>query len=178
VYAPVRLRRLLDEAFVLYHVQHFRNLVFSNVPVGVFAPAELQRKADLVSIGQKFADLAELVVDVADIGSGMELYLLYLRLLLRTASLLLSDRLFVFELAVVHDLADRRLSVRSDLNEIQPPAFRQSLRVTRRHDAQHLPLTVKNTHLRYANLVVYASELSDNPPLFVLLMFLFILPNT
>ena len=111
------------------------------------------------------------MVDVADVGSGMELDLLHLRAPLGLARLLRLDGLFVLELSVVHDLADRRHRIGRNLNKIQPAVLRQPLRIARRHDAEHLSLSIKNANLRNANLVVYTSELSDNPPLvFVLIM--------
>ena len=101
----------------------------------------------------------------------MELDLLHLRGLLGLALLLGLDRLLVAELAVVHDLADRRLRVGSNFNQIEPLAFSHAQRLVRRHNADHLTVCVKNAHRRHADLVVDASECSDKSPLVVVYQF-------
>ena len=165
--ATVGLRRLLYVALALQHPKHFGDLVLSDVAVGVLAPAELQRKPDLVAVRQKRTYLTKLMLEVADVRAGMELYLHDLGGLLRLALLLRADGLFVLELSVVHYLAYGRIRIGRDLDEIKPAVFGHPLSVARGHHADHLALRVKNAHLRHANLVVYTSELCDNSPLFI-----------
>ena len=164
--AAIGARRLLDKAFILKHAKHLGDLVLTNVAMRVLTAAELEREAHLVPFPEELADLAQLVLQVADIRSGMELDLLHLRGLLGLALLLGLDRLLVAELSVVHDLAHGRLCVWSDFNQIKTLAFRHALCLVCRHNAEHLTVCVKNAHRRNADLVVYASERSDNTPLF------------
>ena len=85
------------------------------------------------------------------------------------------DELFELakEVSVVHDLAHGRLGVWSDLHQIEPLAFSHALCLISRHNAEHLTVCVKNAHRRHADLVVYASERSDNTPLFAVVKIVF-----
>ena len=169
----ISARSLLNEALVLKHVQHFGNLILTDIAVGVLAATELERKAHLVSFTEELANLAQLVLQVTDIRTGMELDFLHLRSLLSLALLLGLDGFLVAEFPVVHDLAHGRLGVWGNLHQIEPLTFSQALSLIRRHNAEHLTVCVKNAHRRHADLVVYASERSDNTPLFAVVKIVF-----
>ena len=171
--ASIRARRLLDEAFVLKHVQHFGDLILTDVAVGVLAATELKRQTHLVAFTEELADLTQLVLQITDVSTWMELDFLHLRGLLGLTLLLGLDGFLVAEFSVVHDLAHGRLGVWSDLHQIEPLAFSHALCLISRHNAEHLTICVKNAHRRYANLVVYASERSDNTPLFAVVKIVF-----
>src|SRR5204862_6714210 len=83
------------------------------------APAEHDRAAGLVALLEELADGLGLEVVVVLFGLGPELHFLELDdrlLLLGLVGLLLR---LVLELAVVHDLADRRLRHRRDLDQVE-----------------------------------------------------------
>ncbi len=84
------------------------------------AATETQGDLDLVAFGQEFHDRAHLDLVVMGIGPGTELDLLDLDDLLLLTGLGLALLLFVFELAQIHDLADRGHGVRGNLDKVQP----------------------------------------------------------
>jgi hypothetical protein len=108
----------------------------------------------------------------------MELNFLYLNCLLRFAGLLGLNGLFILEFAVVHYFADGRRCVGRNLDQVEPPSARKILRLANRHYADHFTFRIKNANLRSANLEVYACELCDNSPLFILVNDFYILPNS
>src|SRR5690606_17694437 len=77
------------------------------------------------------------VVDV-DLRRPTHTHLLHLRRLARRPALLLFLGLLVLELAVVHDLADRRAGVGGDLDEVEPGLVGQAHRLGRLDDADLL----------------------------------------
>ena len=114
---------------------------------------------------KKIAALPHLVIEVVGVRSRMELDLLDFLDLLRLARLLGLYGLLILELPIVHDFAHGGSCVRRDLDKIETALIGQTLGVANLHDAEHVSRRIKNTHLRCADLEIYASELCDKSPL-------------
>ena len=83
------------------------------------ATAEHDGDLDLVALGEEAKHVTLLGLVVARIDLGAELHLLDLDLGLVLARLLGLDRLLVLVLAVIHDAANGRLGIGSDLDQIE-----------------------------------------------------------
>jgi len=111
--------RLLDDRDVLQLRLDTAQDGLADLAMGDLAAAEHDRHARLVALGEELADGLGLEGVVVLLGLGPELHFLELDdrlLLLRLVRLLLG---LVLELAVVHDLADRRLRHRRDLDQVE-----------------------------------------------------------
>lgn len=91
---------------------------------------------DLIAVRQELLRVLELGVKVMSIDIQGELNLLDLDGMLIFSRLFFTLRLFKAILAVVHDLADRRLCLGSDLDEVEILFVRDMLGVGSRHDAE------------------------------------------
>jgi len=80
-------------------------------------------------------------------------------LLMRLGFVLLLLLLQKLELAVVHDLADRRPLLGGHLDQIQLRFARQIQRLLRRHDAQLFPIDANEADRTDANLFVHALKI-------------------
>src|SRR6185503_11780760 len=118
------------------------------------APAEKDRRLDLVAVLEKALDvlLLELVVVLVDLGPELDLLDEdHFLVLLGLASALL---LLVLELAEVHDPADRRNSGRRDLHEIERLASGYRQRLRRGHDSQLLAVVVDHPDFSHPDAFV------------------------
>jgi hypothetical protein len=88
-----------------------------------FTATEAKRDFDLVALFEELQHRAHLHVVIMGIGSGTELDFLDLDDLLFLAGFGFALLGFVFELAEIHDLADRRLGVRRNLDQIETGFF-------------------------------------------------------
>ena len=91
---------------------------------------------DLIAVRQELFRVLELGVKVMSIDIQGELNLLDLDGMLVFSRLFFTLRLFKAILAVVHDLADRRLRLGSYLDEVEILFVRDMLGVGSRHDAE------------------------------------------
>src|SRR5438105_4737188 len=111
--------RLLDDGDVLQVLGTAGEDRLTDLAVGDLAPAEHHRAARLVPLFEELADGLRLEPVIVLFGLRTDLHFLELHhrlLLLRLAGFLLR---LVLELAVVHDLADRRLRHRRDLDQVE-----------------------------------------------------------
>src|SRR6476469_6022504 len=118
--------------------------------------AETDVDLDLVALFQEAAHVAQLDLVVALIGYRAELHFLdfdLLGLLLGEVRLLLQ---FEFELAEIHDPADRRIRVRLDLDQVEAFFLGLRKRLVARQHADHFAIAADHAHARYADLVVLA----------------------
>src|SRR5688572_20955730 len=106
---PFEARELLDQADRVEILAHALEQPLAELLVRHLAAAEAQRHLRLVAFLQELDQLAELDLVVALVGAGAELDLLDLDLLLLELGLVRLLLLAVAELAVVHQLADRRV---------------------------------------------------------------------
>src|SRR5690606_12419468 len=124
--------------------------------VAHLAAAEADVDLDLVALLQEAAHVAQLDLVVAFVGDRAELEFLdldLLRLLLRLVGLFL---LFEAELAEVHDLADRRIGVGLDLDEVEPRVLGHLQRFVAREHADHFAVRADHAHARDADILVAA----------------------
>ncbi len=68
--------------------------------------------------------------------------------------------LFVFELAEVEDLADRRIGVRADLHQIQTDREGALHRLAHGQNALHLTILIDQANLRDSDLLIYAGAVA------------------
>src|SRR5215813_442719 len=111
--------RLLDHRHLLEISDHLVEHGLAQLLVGDFPAAEHDRHSSLVALFEEAPDVANLESIVVLFGLGPQLHFLEVDnhlLLLRLGGLLL---LLVLEAAVVHDLADRRLRHRVDLDQVK-----------------------------------------------------------
>ena len=110
------------------------------------ASAKHDDESDLVAFFEEAPDVLHLEVHVVLVGLRPELDLLRLEGRHALLLLLLLLRLFVLELAVVHDPAHRRNGSWRDLDEIEALVLGDAQRLIRRHDAELLAF-VDDAHL-------------------------------
>jgi hypothetical protein len=133
--------------------------------VGDLAAPEHDGDARLVPLLEEPADVLHLELVVVLLRLGTELHFLELHdhlLLLRLGRLLLR---LVLELAVVHQLADRRLGHRGDLHEIHPLGLRPLQRDLGGQDTELLAGGPDHADFACANTTIGACVPNgDNPP--------------
>lgn len=124
--------------------------------VGHLAAPETQGNLYLVTFAQEFQHRAHLHIIVMGIRSRTELDFLDFDDVLFLARFGLALLSFIFELAEVHDLADRRFGVRADLDQIKSGLFRHGQGTGRRHDADVFAVRTNQADFRAADPVVDA----------------------
>ena len=118
------------------------------------ATAETESHLDLVSLVEELDQLVELDLVVALVGARPELDLLDLDLLLLELGFVRLLLLAVAELAVVHELADRRFGERRDLAQIDFLLLGHPHCFDDRHDSELIAVVRHQAHLRCCDLPV------------------------
>ena len=121
------------------------------VHMGHFAPLEHHRDLDFVAIGEKTARLLDLEIDVVLAGFRAQANLFHLHVVCLGAFGLLS-LLFIFELAEIHNPANWRPLIGSDLDQIQPGLPGRLQRVDRSQDAKLFIVLPDHSHRGNAEL--------------------------
>ncbi len=124
--------------------------------MGHLAAAEAQRHFRLVAFVEELDQLADLDLVVALVGAGAELDFLDLDLLLLELGLVRLLLLAVAELAVVHQLADRRHRERRDLHQVHVRFLGEAQRLHDCLDAELVTVFRYQTHLRGGDFPVDA----------------------
>ncbi len=150
----------LGEGFDLADLGHvgldpFQKLQ-SKLLVGHLAAPEAQGDFHLVAFLQELHHRAHLHVIVMRVGAGPELDFLDLDDLLLLAGFRLALLRLVFELAEVHDLADRRDGRRRDFHQVQSGFLGHLHRAGRGHDPDILAIRPDQADFRSADAVVDA----------------------
>jgi hypothetical protein len=122
--------------------------------VGRLATAEHDRHLYLGALVQEALDVSLLGVVVMDADLRAELDLLDVDLALVLPSLLRLLFLGVLELAVVHDLRDRRIGLGCDLDEVEVLAVRVLAGLVRRLDPELRAVVVDQADTGHADVVV------------------------
>lgn len=91
--------------------------------MGDLATAELDSKLDLVALLQELNSVLKFEVEVMLIDSRPQFDALKFGDMALFARFAIALALLVFVLSVIHDLTDRRISGRSDLDEVQTTFF-------------------------------------------------------
>src|SRR5882762_908759 len=128
---------------------------------GLLPAPEHDRHLDLVSVLEEAPDMALLRLVVMGVDLRAELLLLDDGELLVAAGLAGLLRALVLELAVVHELADRRPCLSGDLDQVKVSFPRQSQGVFDAHDADLLAVGSDEPDLGYADAVVDARLCAD-----------------
>lgn len=157
-----------QQARLLFHDRHHlqifdhpRDDFHPQFLVGIFASAVLEGDLHFITFVEEFADVTQLGLKVVLIHAGVELDFLDLLPDLRLARLFALDAFLIAELAEVHDLADWRIRIRGDLDQIETLCVSGPLRVARRHDAEHAPIRAEHPDSRDANLEIGTNERCD-----------------
>ena len=133
--------------------------------VGVFAALELQHEAHLVVAFKKPLRPAQLDVVVVLAGDHPELHFLHPRGTLRLLFLELGLLVLVFP--VVDDLADRRVHLAGDFDEVEAEGDRFGQRLAGTHHAELLAGGEDNTDFRGADSIVDPRHIAETTPVLV-----------
>ncbi len=146
------LRRRLDLAHFVERSNHIVDQLSTFVDVRDLAASEYDRDDDLILVAKKPARLIELEVDVVLSGFWPEANLLNLALMRVGFAVLLL--LLIFELAEIHDSANRGSLAGRNLDQvqIQLPSGRHGL--IGGHDSQLSAVGSDNPNRRYTYLIV------------------------
>ncbi len=138
--AAVLLRRGLDEAQLRDVLGQLLQQPEAQLGAVLLATAEHDRDLDLVPGAQEPHDVTLLGLVVVRVDLRTKLHLLddHVRLVPTGLASLLG--VLVLELAVVHELADRRLALRGDLDEVEVRLLGKLQGLVGRHDADRLPV--------------------------------------
>ena len=120
--------------------------------------AEALHDLDLVAFDEECPGLAHAKLDVmhADLHAAAETDFLEFATLGILAVLLLGLRLFVLELAEVHDLADRRAHIGGDLDEVEAGLLGHALGLVGLDDTDHRAVLVDQADRADADAVIDA----------------------
>src|SRR5260370_139893 len=119
----------------------------------------LPHRACLVAFGEEASKVSHLESEIVRVRFGTELDLLvgHRRLMLLGVLALLG--VLILELAVVHDLANRRHRLRADLDEIEATLLGDAQRLGGVEHSELTTVGADDAHLRHADAAVYASTL-------------------
>ena len=124
--------------------------------MGHLAAAEHDGDLNACALLEETQNVALLGLVVANVDLGSELHFLDLDLGLVLTSSLGLHGLLVLELTVVHDLADRRLRVGSDLDQVETLIVGDALGIADGEQAELRAIDANQTARRCSNLVVDA----------------------
>lgn len=124
--------------------------------VAHFTATEADVDLDLVALFQEAAHVAQLDLVVALVGNRTELEFLDLDLLGLLLGLVGLFLLLELELAEIHDLADRRIGLRLDFDQIQAFFLGLGERFVARQHADHLTVTADHADARHTDFLVLA----------------------
>lgn len=128
----------------------------AKVLVRHLAAPEPQGHLYLVSVFQKLEDVAHLHVVVVGVGIGPELDLFDLDDLLLLAGLGLALLRLILEFAEIHDLADRWIGVRGNLDQVQTSLIRHVHGAGGRNNADVFTVGPNQANFRRADIVIDA----------------------
>src|SRR5256714_108900 len=157
---PFHARELLDLGDFVEVVLDPHKHVHAELLVRQLAPAEPHRYFDLVALFDELVHAAHLDRVIVVIDARAQLDFLDLDDLLLLAGFVFFLLLFVFELAVIEDLADRRIGIRRYFDEIETGSGCHGERFTAPDDPHHLALLVDKAHANAADLVIDAGSLA------------------
>jgi hypothetical protein len=145
---------LLQDGGVARLLGKAQKQIASDLGVRHLAAAETHGDLDTVSVREKLQGIFELGIEVADVNAGRHTHFLDLDDMLILAGLLLTLALLETELAVVHELANRRIDLRRDLHKIETVFVGNLERLRGGHDAELLTRSADQANLAVANFFV------------------------
>src|SRR5882672_11200138 len=152
--APFHLGKLLHHGVRIQILLDPLDQAHAEFLVGHFAAPVAQRHLRLVAFLEELDQVSQLDLVVALVGPGAEFHFFYVDLLLLELGLVSLLRLSVFELPVIHQLANRRLGKRCDFHQIDLGLFGHLQCLSDRHDADLLAVGSDQTHLGGVDLDV------------------------
>lgn len=153
---PFQARPLLYRSNVLQIGFHPVQKLQSQFLMGHFAPTEPEGDLCLVALFQKTNQIPHLDLVITFIGTGPELDLLDLDLLLLAPGLVLPLAFLVLEFPVVHDADHGRRRRRGDFNKIETSCFGSSEGRRNRDNALLLAVFVDQTNIGRGDFTVDA----------------------
>ena len=156
---PFHLRHLLNRSVILKIGSDSFDLPHPDLLVRHLATTETQCNFDLILFLQEASHVAQLDLVIVFVSAWTKLDLLDLNLLLLELLLVLSLLFLVFEFAVIHDSANRRLSHGRDLYEIHTGFLSQLQGLTGAHDSQRFTFYTYQSNFRCVNFFVNALRL-------------------
>lgn len=157
--SPLHFRRRVDLGDV---GEPLREAVKHGLPlilIGYLPALEDDRGLDLVSILNECSRVSYLKVKIVRIRVWMETYLFDLSNVLVLLLELFLFRQLVFVFAEIHDLANRGIRSRHNLDQIQSLSHSDTDRLTRRENADLLSFFVNNPDLRRADFGIDSCSL-------------------
>ena len=118
------------------------------------AATEANRNLDLVAVLQEAASVLDLGVQVADVDIRRQANLFDLHDTLILSRFLLALCLLETEFTVIHDLADRRLSLRRDFDQIHALFYGDILCLLNRQNAELFAVVTDQTNFLVADLFI------------------------
>ena len=118
------------------------------------AATEANRNLDLVAVLQEAASVLYLGVQVADVDIRRQANLFDLHDTLILSRFLLALCLLEAEFTVIHDLADRRLSLRRDFDQIHALFYGDILCLLNRQNAELFAVVTDQTNFLVADLFI------------------------
>ena len=120
---------------------------------------ELHLDAHTVAVLKEFERLLGAHLEIVGAGGESDADSLYLDFFLLFSVFALALLPLIFELAEVHDLADRGLGIRRDFDEVEPLLLGNFERLHRLHDAEVFSVLADHSHGGRLDILVYAVSL-------------------
>ena len=128
--------------------------IFADGGMGHFTAAEADSDLDSVAFLQELLGIFQFDVEVIGVDAGRHTDFLDLDHALVLFGFLFLLQLFEAELAIIHDLADRRNRVGCDLDQIQILFICHSLCIGRRHDTQLGTVSANNPNFLIPDFLI------------------------
>ena len=152
--ASFYLRGLIDCSTVLERVSEIRKDMRALLHVSHLASAETKCHLHAVALGEELPCSIDLGLEIVGIDVRGHTDLLDLHSVLLLLGVFLFSGLLILILAVIDDLAYRRLCSWRDLNQIEISFFSQFSCFRRRHDAQHLAFGADHSNFSVTDLFI------------------------
>lgn len=149
---------MVNLRIVLERILHLVHLVEAKVRVGRLATLENQGDFEAVTVFEELLRFTDFRLEIVDVRAQAQTDPFHLVTLLFRFLLLLELLLFVQVLPEVHDLAHRRVHVRSDFDQVLASFRRESFRFLNPLDAQGFSLLINEADGGNANLIVDAER--------------------
>ena len=132
--------------------------MFAIIHASHLTTAEAQSHFDFISFFDKAKSILQLDVKIVLFNVRAKFDFLDADDFLLLLSLFLPFLLFLSILTKIHDTADRRFCLRSDLDEIKMLLLRHAKRLTRRHDAELLTSCAGHAYFADMNFFIEAQS--------------------
>src|SRR4030095_15688672 len=156
---------------VLQSTDHAGKHLLAQLGMGDFPTAKEHRYFHSLAFLDELANIAHLVLHVMSIGTRAHFY--FLDLNNRGFGSMRFLFLLVAKLAVIHHTANRRLSIRRHLHQVELLSFDLPERFVQRHHAKLLAFRTDHPNFTGADLMIDPRFSSDKPPPWLTVRFLY-----